>query len=120
MSETTLIRLKLGAALVAFAAGIAAVVTTVALAHSTPGGGSTSSGPQAAPAAAPAPTVSSRFPAPPPGALVLAKQDRDLAVGLTVSPNGSLQASVIGQQGAAPGLSVSFATAPARPCGAGC
>lgn len=119
MSAATAIRLKLAAALVALAAGIGAVVTAVALAHSTPSGGSTSSGPQAA---APAPPASSEpaFPRPPADALVLAREDRDLAVGLAVSPDGSLQASVIGQEGPATGLTVSFGTTPARGCGPGC
>jgi hypothetical protein len=50
MSESALIRLKLAAALLALAAGVAAVITVLLLAHSTPSAGSTSSGPQAAPA----------------------------------------------------------------------
>jgi hypothetical protein len=128
MNHTTLVWLKLGAAFVAFAAGVGAVVTAVALAHTTPSGSSTSSGPQAA--AAPAtPTTpaaaGTRFPTPPGGALVLARQDRDLAVGLAVLPGGLLQASLVGQDGPASGLSVLFGTGgtnpiPARACGPGC
>jgi hypothetical protein len=118
---------KLAAALVAFAAGIGAVVTAVLLAHSTLStAGSSAPGPQAAPSTPVAAEPS--FPGPPAGALVLAREDRDLAVGLAVSRRAgrlALQASVIGQEQPAQGLSVSFrlgggAPVPARPCGAGC
>jgi hypothetical protein len=125
------IRLRLGAALVAFAAGVGAIVTIVLLAHSilsttpsssggsTEGGSNTSSAGQAS------------FPNPPEGSLVLARQDRDLAVAIAASPTPggvSLQASVIGQEGPADGLQVSFdvesrsakAAGPAAPCGVGC
>jgi hypothetical protein len=129
MTETTAtshVGLKLMAALVAFAAGIGAVVTVLVLAHQTPSAGSTSSGPQAAPAAPAA--VQVPFPAPPANALALAQEDRDLAVGLAVRPRGSklsLQASVVGQESPAEGLAVAFrlpgrAPVTAEPCGPGC
>jgi hypothetical protein len=129
MSESRLVWLKLGAALVAFAAGIGAVVTAVALAHSTPSAGSSTSGPQAAAATPAGPAVTeTRFPTPPAGALVLAREDRDLAVGLAVFRRGSqlgLQASVLGQEAPAQGLDVSFRVPgrtplAAEPCGPGC
>ena len=77
MTPETLIRLKLLAALVAFAAGIGAVVTVVLLAQSTPSG-SSGTGPQAAPAVSSAPTTTgtASFPSPPAGALALAREDR--------------------------------------------
>ncbi len=120
LTPENVVRLKLAAALAAFAAGVVAVVLVVLLAHSTPSAGSTSSGPQAASAPPPPPATSSSFPAPPAGAVVLAKEDRDLAVALAVSQDGSLQASVVGQEGPASGLSVSLNSVRARPCGDGC
>jgi hypothetical protein len=127
----TKVKLRLLAALGAFAAGVGAVVTVALLANSTLGG-SSSSGSVAPPAVPPAPTASgtdaAAFPSPPPGALVLAGEDRDLAVGLAVTRRGSrlgLQASVLGQDQPAPGLSVSFrlpgaGPVQARSCGTGC
>jgi len=123
---TSNVGLKVFAALVAFAAGIGAVVTVIVLAHQTPSAGSTSSGPQAASAAPAAPEV--RFPSPPADALTLAQEDRDLAVGLAVARRGpklALQASVLGQESPAEGLDVAFrvprhAAVPAQECGAGC
>jgi hypothetical protein len=70
--------------------------------------------------AVPATPLAAGFPAPPPGSLVLAKEDRDLAVALAVSPDGALQASVIGQEGPSGGLAVSIDSVRARPCGTGC
>ena len=128
MSPATLVWIKLGTAFLAFAAGIGAVVTAVALAHSTPSVGSTTSGPQAAAAPASPIAPETRFPSPPRDALVLAREDRDLAVGLAVSRRGerlALQASVLGPESAAEGLDVAF-RAPgreavqARACGPGC
>src|SRR5690348_11585877 len=106
MTQENVVRLKLLAALAAFGAGVGAVLAVVLLVHSTPSAGSTSSGPQAAASPPPAPAASSRFPNPPAGALVLAREDRDLAVALAVSHD--LQVSVIGQEGPASGLSVSL------------
>jgi hypothetical protein len=124
------VRLKLAAALLAFAAGIGAVVTAVLLAHSTLStAGSSSTGQQAA-AASPSTPIAAEpsFPAPPAGAVVLAREDRDLAVGLAASRRVgrlALQASIIGQEQPAQGLSVSFrlpggSAVKANPCGAGC
>jgi hypothetical protein len=118
---------KLLAALAAFAAGIGAVVTAALLAHSTlANAGTSSTGPQAAPPATA--TAAPSFPAPPAGALALAGEDRDLAVGLAVAhPAGKvlLQASVVGQEQPASGLSVAFrpdgrVPVPAVACGPGC
>jgi hypothetical protein len=120
MSQSTLVWVKLGAALLALAAGIGAVVAAVELAHSTPSAGSTSSGPQAAATPATPVAAEARFPSPPKDALVLGQEDGDLAVGLAVSPGGSLQASVIGQEAPVSGLAVSFNSVPARACGPGC
>ena len=126
MSPETEVRLKFGAAVVAFAAGVAAVLTVVLLAHATPGAGSSTAGPQAA--SSPPPAATTSFPTPPAGSLVLAQEDRDLAVGFAVSRRGSglaLQASVIGQDKPAQGLTVSFrpsrgTATEARACGPGC
>lgn len=123
------IRLKLLAALVALGCGIGAIVTVYELYQATPAATSIpAASPSAAPAPpAPAPAASSAqavgspsFPNPPAGAVVLAKEDRDLAVALAVMPTGLAQASVVGQEGPASGLSVSVDAAPARACGAGC
>jgi len=119
MSPENVIRLKLLAALGAFAAGVGAVLTVVLLAHSTPSAGSPSSGPQAAPPPPPPPAASSAFPNPPAGATVLAKEDRDLAVAVAFGAD-SLQVSVVGQEGPASGLSVSVNGVRARACGPGC
>jgi hypothetical protein len=74
----------------------------------------------------------SRFPSPPPGAVVYAREDRMDALALAVVPGAhgvSLQASVVGGQGhGVRGLHVSFAvgtsahryTTTASPCGSGC
>jgi len=118
MSPDNVVRLKLLAALAAFAAGVGAVLTVVLLAHSTPSAGSPAAGPQAASPPPPAPAASPAFPNPPAGAVVLAKEDRDLAVALALSRN--LQVSVIGQEGPASGLSVSLNSVPATACGPGC
>jgi hypothetical protein len=128
MSASRLVWVKLGAAFLAFAAGLGAVVTAVALAHSTPSGGATSSGPQAAasPAAPVAPET--RFPVAPKGALVLAQEDRDLAVALAASRRDgrlALQASVVGQEAPVGGLDVAFRVpgrraVKAEACGPGC
>ena len=129
MKSQTEIRLKLLAALVALGCGIGAIVTVYLLYQATP---PATSVPPASPAAAPAPSVASTvsvytssFPSPPAGALVLAREDRDLAVGLAVSRRAgrlALQASVVGPDQPISGLSVSFGpgAAAARPCGEGC
>ena len=121
---------KLLAALVAFAAGIGAVVTAALFAHSTlADAGTSSTGPQAASAAvATSVPAAPNFPAPPAGALALAREDRDLAVGLAVAHRDGkvlVQASVLGQEQPASGLSVSFrpggrGSVPAVACGPGC
>lgn len=81
--------------------------------------------------ATPATPVAARFPAPPTGAVVFARQDDGDALALAVRPAGKkleLQASVVGRQGTGvPGLSVAFRLQPgskaplrATACGAGC
>lgn len=129
MKSQTEIRLKLLAALVALGCGIGAIVTVYLLYQATP---PATSAPPASPAAAPAPSVASTvsvytstFPSPPAGALVLGREDRDLAVGLAVSRRAgrlALQASVVGPDQPISGLTVSFdpGAAAARPCGEGC
>jgi hypothetical protein len=122
-------RLKLLAALVAFACGVGAVVTVVLLAHSTPSA-STGTSSQSAPAqraATPVSDTTGSFPSPPAGALVLGREDRDLAVGLAVTRRTgglALQASILGPDRPASGLSVSLdgggGPVSAKPCGAGC
>ena len=105
MTSQNLIRLKLLAALMALGCGIGAVVTVYELYQSTP---AATSVPPASPAAAPAPAPtaattlaidSTSTPTPPAGAIVLAAEARDLAIGLAVTRQGGrsrLQASVLG------------------------
>jgi hypothetical protein len=100
-------------------------VTALVLAHETPSAGSSTSGPQAAATTSPAAAAGPRFPAPPADAVTLAQEDKDLAVALAARRDGTLQASVVGQESPASGLSVSFRPAggrpvPARVCGPGC
>jgi len=121
MSAENVVMLKLLAAFAAFAAGVVAVLAVVLLAHSTPSAGSTSGGPQAAASPPPPPPAAApAFPNPPAGALVLAKQDRDLAVGFALARDDSAQVSVVGQEGPASGLSVSVNGVRAKACGPGC
>ncbi len=126
------VRLRLLAALLAFAAGIVAVTAVALLARSTLSTAGPSSAGAAATPTTPSPASSTTsepaFPSPPAGALVLAREDRDLAVALAVSRHDgrlALQASVIGREQPAQGFSVSFrldggASVPAPSCGAGC
>jgi hypothetical protein len=104
----------------ALAAGIAAVAVVALLLHRTPGPVSLMTG--AAPAA-PGP-AGSRFPAPPPGAVVFSREDGPTALALAVVPQGKsllAQVSVVGQQGVGEsGLPVSVAGTGAAACGAGC
>jgi hypothetical protein len=131
MTSQNLIRLKLLAALVALGCGIGAIVTVYLLYQVTP---PATSAPPASPhaASAPAPPNTAAvevksFPSPPSGALVLAREDRDLAVGLAVLRRPgrlALQASVLGPDQPVQGLSVAFdpggASVPAEDCGPGC
>jgi hypothetical protein len=101
------------------------VVAVVAL-YATSG----SSSPQAISPAAPVATT--RFPAPPAGSIVLARENGPdvLAIALPSTPGvGSAQVSVVGQEGTGvDGLKVSLATtresgvtsSAAKPCGVGC
>jgi len=116
---------------VALALGAVAWIVVALLARSTlsTSGPSSAGAAPAAAATAASPTSSApAFPVPPASALVLAREDRDLAVGLAASRRDgrlALQASVIGQEQPAQGLSVSFRlpggnAVPAESCGAGC
>lgn len=126
---------RLGAALLAVAAGAAGILVAVLLLRSVPGPPSTAAAPVApAPAAtAPSPAVSGgristpndqTFPSPPPGALVLAREDvtRDVAVAVE---RGLVRVSVVGGDGnGVRGLDVSVETGGAArraaACGPGC
>ncbi len=130
--------LRLAAALGALAAGAVAVTVVVLLAHRTPG--PVSAATPALPSAGT--TTTSRggsiatsvagFPAPPPNAIVFAREDGSDALALALVPHGSqlqLQTSVVDRQGAGvTGLRVAYsvhrgdalARAVGKPCGAGC
>jgi hypothetical protein len=122
VTRSRAIRIALYALAGLVAAAIAGVVAAAFLAHSDSGGGLTSSLAVAAQPAAGTP------PAPPPGALVLAREDGDLAVALAVQRGRPLRltATVLAQSGGgADGLHVSFrlpghAPIDATPCGPGC
>jgi hypothetical protein len=107
------------AALAALAAGIAAVTISALVLHRTPGPTSTSAqSPPAAPTR-PSPTVSG-FPAPPAGAVVLARENGLYALAIAFLPQ-SVRVSVVGQQGTGVrGLPVSVNGTAATECGAGC
>jgi hypothetical protein len=117
------VRLRLLGALVAFAAGIVAIAVVALLARTTLDTSGPSTGaatPAAAPPASPTATAAGpAFPNPPAGALVQAKEDRDLAVGFALAGD-SAQVSVVGQEGPASGLSVSVNSVRAKACGPGC
>jgi hypothetical protein len=110
-------------AVLALAAGAAAIALAALLLHGTPGPVSTAPAAVSA-AAAPAPATPSRFPAPPANAVVFSREDGPDALALAVVPRGKnvlAQASVVGQQGTgASGLRVSFGAVRATACGAGC
>ncbi len=135
--------LRLGASLLAVAAAAAGIVVVVALVRSEPGpvgsaGGSGSgTGGAAAPAARPPslpggriPTPTSpRFPSPPPGAIVRAREAGARALGLAVvptKPKSLVRVSVVGPNGpGVAGLAVSVRLGGGAPvklpaCGAGC
>lgn len=104
---------------------LAAIVVAV-LVLTTGGSGSGLGTPRAVPAATP------RFPAPPRGSVVYAREDGDDALALAVEPQKhgvGLQASVVGSDGTGvAGLPVSFrvtardgtSTVPGAACGVGC
>lgn len=119
--------LRLAAALLALAAGVAAVLVVAELLHRTPGPAPASTA--AAPAAPPPPALPTPggFPAPPAGAVVFSREAGGDAVALAVvaAPKLRLQASVVGPSGSGvAGLRVRFVVAGRRvattPCGAGC
>lgn len=115
-------------ALLAFGGVVLLAVVAAVVLYATSG-----SSPTRAKAITPdAPVVTARFPAPPAGAIVLAREDGPdvLAIALPPAPRGgSAQVSVVGQEGTGvDGLTVSLATTRATgvtrsagtPCGAGC
>lgn len=112
--------LRLTAALLALAGGVSAVALAALLLHSTPGPVplAVSAPPPAPPPSAPAPV--NRFPAPPPNAVVLAREDGPDALAVAVTQS-SVQVSVVGQQGdGVSGLAVSVNGTRASACGRGC
>jgi hypothetical protein len=119
------VTLRLTAALLALAAGAAAVALAALLLSNTPG--PVSAAPAqlpAAPSAASSPPPARGFPAPPAGAVVFSREDGANALALGLVPRGRMllaQVSVVGQQAdGVSGLSVSVGSARAVPCGPGC
>ncbi len=127
---------RLGAAILAVAAGVGGLVVAILLLHSEPGPVNTSAT-TTAPAATTTSTVAAGkiatpttpgFPAPPPGALVLGREAGTRALGLAIvpgKPDSLVRASVLSGQGpAASGLDVSLLaggqTTQLPACGAGC
>jgi len=115
---------RLVASISALAAGIAAVAIAAVRLQDTPGPSSSSA---AAPFAIASPAPRGRsappqpaFPAPPPGAVVLAREDGPYALAVAVLP-GRAQVSVVGQQGrGVSGLPVTIDGVHATSCGPGC
>jgi hypothetical protein len=115
-------------ALLAFGGILLVAVVAAVVLYATSG-----SSPSRARAIAPVvPVATTRFPAPPAGSIVLAREDGPdvLAIALPPAPSGgSAQISVVGQEGTGvDGLTVSLATtrasgvttSPAKACGVGC
>jgi hypothetical protein len=128
---------RLGAAVVALAAGAAGIVVVVLLLRAEPSPTGNGVAPAAATPAVTSPAVaggriptptSPGFPSPPPGALVLAQEAGDRALGLGILPGGAdalVRVSVLSADGpGARGLAVSLVAggrATSLPaCGAGC
>jgi len=111
---------RLGAAVAALAAGVAAVTVAALVLHRTPGpSGTATTAAQPAAPAGPPPPVSS-FPKPPAGAVVVAREAGRYALALARLPR-SVQVSVVGQQGVGVrGLPVSVNGVRASDCGPGC
>jgi len=111
---------RLTAALLALAGGVAAVVLAALLVQRTPG--PVSAAPAPAPVSAPPPQQkpANRFPAPPPGAVVLAREAGPDALAVAVTPS-AVQVSVVGQQAnGVSGLAVTVNGEQTTACGAGC
>lgn len=109
--------LRLTAALLALTAGVTAVALAALLLHGTPGPVSS-----AAPAQVPVPQSPQprRFPAPPVGAVVFAREDGPNALALAITES-FVQVSVVGQQAdGVSGLDVTVDGRPTTACGAGC
>ena len=127
--------LRFGAAIAALAAGAAGIVVVVTLLRSVPGPTSRSATPPVPASVAPArPAIAGGqiatpnepgFPAPPPGAVVLAQEAGSRALALAVAP-GIVRISVLGTRGVGEsGLRVAlqfgsgYLMTP-EPCGTGC
>ena len=108
---------RLTVALMALSAGVAAVVLAALLLHDTPGPVSTAAAPVPAPAP---PAATPSFPAPPPDAVVFARENGPDALAVAVATS-SVQVSVVGQQGTGvSGLAVTVNGSPTAACGRGC
>jgi hypothetical protein len=112
------VTLRLTAALLALTAGVTAVALAALLLRGTPGPVS-SSAPAQVPVA-PSPTPTRRFPAPPAGAVVFAREGGPNALALAIT-KPFVQVSVVGQQAdGVSGLDVTVNGRPTTACGAGC
>jgi len=130
-----LLYLRFGAAIAALAAGAAGIVVVVMLLRSVPGPTSRSVAPAAPAPPAPAALAIAGgqiatpndpgFPAPPPGAVVLAQQAGSRALAIAVKP-GVVRVSVLGTSGGGEGglrVALQFGRGyliTPEPCGAGC
>jgi hypothetical protein len=112
------VTLRLTAALLALTAGVTAVALAALLLHGTLGPVS-SAAPAQVPVA-PSPTPTRRFPAPPAGAVVFAREDGPNALALAIT-KPFVQVSVVGQQAdGVSGLDVTVNGRSTTACGAGC
>jgi len=113
--------LRLAAAVAALAAGTAAVALAAIRLDHTPGPVSVAAAATPAPSApSSAPPPTNRFPAPPAGAIVFAREDGPNALALAVTRTFT-QVSVVGQQGhGVSGLAVTVNGVRAPACGPGC
>jgi hypothetical protein len=110
------VTLRLTAALFALAAGVTAVALAALLLHGTPGPVSTA--PEQVPVTSS--PQASRFPAPPAGAVVFAREDGPNALALAITKS-FVQVSVVGQQAdGVSGLAVTVNGTRMTACGAGC
>jgi hypothetical protein len=115
------VALRLTVAVLALAAGAAAVALAALLLRNTPGPVSTASAQTPAASASSTPVAPPRrFPAPPSGAVVFAREDGPNALALAVTTS-FVQVSVVGQQRTGvSGLAVTVNRERTTACGAGC
>lgn len=112
--------LRLTAALLALTAGVTAVALAALLLHGTPGPVSTASAQAPVAPSPPPPPPPIRFPAPPAGAVVFAREDGPNALALAVTKS-FVQVSVVGRQAdGVSGLDVTVNGRATTACGAGC